>query len=49
MFIGAVAILVILGTCAVAGLKVRRLNKSLSATDETLQIALRERKKLEVE
>jgi two-component system sensor histidine kinase/response regulator len=49
VFIGAAAILVFLGTCAVAGAMIRRLNKSLDAADESLQIALRERKKLEVD
>jgi two-component system, sensor histidine kinase and response regulator len=49
VFIGAVAFLAFLGTCAVAGVMIRRLNKSLDAADESLQIALRERKQLEVE
>jgi PAS domain S-box-containing protein len=49
VFIGAVALLVLLGSWAVAGVMVHRLNKSRRAADEALQIALSERRRLEVE
>jgi two-component system sensor histidine kinase/response regulator len=49
VFIGAVVFLVFLGSWAVAGAMIRRLKKSLRAADDSLQIALSERHKLEVE
>jgi two-component system, sensor histidine kinase and response regulator len=49
VFTGAVAFLVLLGSWAVAAVVVHRLNKSRRAADEALQIALSERRKLEVE
>jgi two-component system sensor histidine kinase/response regulator len=49
VFIGAVAFLAFLGIGAVAAVMIRRLNKSLRTADESLQIALRDRKQLEVE
>ena len=49
MFIGALAFLVILGSWAVAGLRIRRLNESLRAAQESLQKAVGERRKLEGE
>jgi two-component system, sensor histidine kinase and response regulator len=49
VFIGAVAFLVLLGSWAVAGAMIRRLNKSVRAAQGSLQNAVEERRKLEVE
>jgi PAS domain S-box-containing protein len=49
VFIGAVAFLVLLGFLAVAGTMLRRINKSLHSAQQSLQIAVDERRKLELE
>jgi PAS domain S-box-containing protein len=49
VFIGAVAFLVLLGSWAVAGAMIRRLNGSLRAAQESLRNAVEQRHKLEVE
>ena len=49
MLIGAVAFLVLLGFLAVAGAMLWRLNKSLGTVQKSLQIALHDRRKLELE
>jgi two-component system, sensor histidine kinase and response regulator len=49
VFIAAVAFLLLLSFWAVAGAMMRRLNKSLRAAQRSLQIAVDDRRKLEVE
>jgi two-component system, sensor histidine kinase and response regulator len=49
VFIGVVAFLVLLGSWVVAGAMIHRFNKSLRAAQGSLQNALEERRKLEVE